>query len=117
MRSDFVKVGLLALVYIGCLWTAVKTFLLQPNAPQMMRTIALEPNYSLCTKYEHGEQYEDCKQAVVVANKLVLKECSGYFDKLNICLKSTSNPCTTQKSNAERCAQVVQSQYVSGQGY
>jgi hypothetical protein len=117
-QQDWVKICALLVVYLTCLWSGVKTFLLQPEIPSLTRTVTLEPNFSVCSKYQQSpDRYEGCKEAVVAASHLVLKECSGYIEKLNLCMRSSSNPCATQKSNAERCAEVVVTSQLSSLGY
>ena len=115
------KVCALAAIYVACLWSGVKTFFLQDGVSPSLaktRTVALEPNFSFCLKYQQSpDRYEGCRGAILAASDQVRKECSGYLEQLNVCLSSSSNPCVTQKSNMERCAEVVIASQLSNLGY
>ena len=114
--KDYLKISLLIIIYFICLYSGIKTFFNQ-NWNNNLRQYTILPNYEYCKKQQQQHDFEECKQIITTAYSLGIKECQQYFTQFNICMKTSSSGCRTQKSNAERCAQVVIDNYLKSRGY
>mmetsp|Transcript_13028 Transcript_13028/g.19654 ORF Transcript_13028/g.19654 Transcript_13028/m.19654 type:complete len:129 (+) Transcript_13028:39-425(+) len=113
---DVVKVLLLAAMYMACLYSAFVTF----SQPQQIAAAHLKHDYSLCNKLakpcvqgdtdcvkRESVKLQECRKSVDRAYGDVTRKCAGYISKLQQCQIKTPNMCQTQRSNVERCANVI----------
>jgi hypothetical protein len=105
--SDYVKVLVLLLLYIGCMISWIGKYSGYNMFSGSSKTTHLSPDYSFCTKLKDCSScaisYDDCATYLSKTFDEAMGKCSGYVNKLKSCEQQGYRSCNVEYDNTRSC--------------
>jgi hypothetical protein len=102
---DYVKVGILALLYAIMIFSGARTFSGYASRSSTPTT-TIKPNVALCNRYQ-GDMRTKCLDGLEAAFATAESECYGYTYSFQNCRNVNPKTCSIAKSNTENCYNLV----------
>ena len=109
LKTDYLKVLVLFSLYAVCFYSALKKFAFVDT----QSSFKIDPDYSICKKYEGDEnKLESCQKIVVTAYAEAELKCKGFVKQYDTCKQAKRARCHTEFNNIEGCMNSIIKPYL-----